>query len=160
MQRDDRMVGCCSSYLARILIDRGKPEEAEAIAREGQFFARGHPPLLALLEATMSEALADRDRLAGRSAGEAAVAAVARAMSMLSELGFVHEGEGYIRYVNARIALEARERGEAVAAVEQARERLDARAQRLSSETLRQTFLHRVPEHQRTLDLFERLRSR
>lgn len=108
----------------------------------------------------MAEALADRDRAAGRSAGEAAVAAGDRAMGMLSELGFIHEGEGYIRYVNARLALEARSADDALAATAEARERLDARAQRLSSEALRQTFLQRVPEHRRTLDMWNRLHSR
>jgi eukaryotic-like serine/threonine-protein kinase len=158
-QRDDRMVGCCSSYLARILIMRGEAEQAEAVAREGQLFAHGHRPLQALLEATIAEALADRDRAAGRPPGQAALAAIARAMEMLSELGFVHEGEGYIRYVNARIALEAGDQEAARDACRHARERLDARAQRLSSEALRHTFLHRLPEHQHTLDLFERLGS-
>ncbi|MBL8742862.1 MAG: hypothetical protein JNK04_17255, partial [Myxococcales bacterium] len=158
MQRDERMVGCCSSYLARILLGRGKPEEAEAVAREGLFFARGHPPLQALLEATIAEALADRDRAAGRRPGEGAVAATTRAMSMLSELGFVHEGEGYIRYVGARIAFETGELDAALEATRQAHERLETRAQRLSTDALRQTFLHRVPEHHRTLALFDELR--
>ena len=157
MQRDDRMVGCCSSYLARILLERGAPEEAEAVVREGLFFARGHPPLLALLDATLAEALADRDRAAGRPAGKEAVDAAARAMALLSEIGFVHEGESYIRLANARVALESSGIDAARPAVLEARQRLDARALRLTSDAARETFLTRVPEHRRTLELARKL---
>ncbi len=158
-QRDDRMVGACASYLARILLDRGQVEEAEAVARDGLFYARAHPPVRALLHATLGETLSEKDRRSGRPPTEETLASTREAMRLLAELGGVDEGEGYIRYVHARVTLENLGLDGARDAVLDAKHCLEMRAARLASDSAREGFLGRVPEHRATMAMARRFNA-
>jgi eukaryotic-like serine/threonine-protein kinase len=82
-----------------------------------------------------------------------ALEAAEEAMAHLETLGGLEEGEALVRLVYGE-ALDAADREEAaVAAIRTARDRLYARAARISNVAWRATFLDRVPDHARTLEL-------
>jgi hypothetical protein len=74
-------------------------------------------------------------------------------LQLLESLGGIDDGEALIRLVHAE-ALHAAGQGDAArAALGAAAVRLRARAERIGSAALRQSFLERVPENARTLAL-------
>ena len=91
--------------------------------------------------------------LAAEGDDVAALHAARRAMSILSHLGALEEGEGRVRLVHAELLEPAGAHDAARAALARARQRLLDRAARIGDPALRGSFLGRVEEHARTLAL-------
>ncbi len=80
-----------------------------------------------------------------------ALAAAEEAISLLTALDGIEEGEALIRVVYAEALAAAGDAAGARAAAAEARERLLARAARVVDPELRRSFLERVPENARTM---------
>ena len=92
-----------------------------------------------------------------RSANESdvreALIAAHDAKRLLDQTGGVEEGEALVRVVYAEALAHAGDQDAARAAIKEARDRLHVRASWLHDATLRDSFLTRVPENARTLEL-------
>lgn len=148
-QGDLRMEGACRIYLAAILQLAGDLDGAEATAREAC-------ELLADLPATRACALG---RLAAvlleRGDATAALEAATEAVDLLDSLQGTDEGEALARLVHAEALRATGEDGPAYEALAAARERVLERADRITHDAWRETFLTAVPENARTLELAE-----
>ncbi len=146
-QKDPRLEGTSRIYMSGILHRLG---DHVAAAREAELAV----VLLANLTSLKTVALAAHARaLLGLGQVEPALAAAGEALTHLETLGGLEEGEALVRLVWAE-ALDAADREEeAKEALQTARDRLYARAARISNVTWRVTFLDRVPDHARTLEL-------
>ena len=132
-------------YLAEALALSGSVHDAEREARMAVDAAQPSPALRAQALATLAQILMDRPM-------EAFVAA-SQAMDILASVGGVAEDDARIRLAYA-LALQAL--GHVLKAKEaliDARNRLDDRAERISDDRWRSSFLKRVRDHARTLDL-------
>ncbi|MFT3772360.1 MAG: protein kinase [Minicystis sp.] len=147
-QGHPRLAGFARLYLARIRALAGDLDAAARLAAEAVALLVETPPGLATALATLAQlALAQ-----GRA--DEALARAGEAMSLLTSLGGIEEGESLIRLAHAE-ALEAAGQAEpARAAIAEARDRLLARAARISKPALRESFLTHVPENARTLTLW------
>lgn len=90
---------------------------------------------------------------------EEAIAAAEAAMAVVAASGPAEEGDAVIRLTHAEVLLASGRTADAQRAAGRARSRLDERAERISDATLRQSFLYRIPEHARTIELSHRLSS-
>jgi len=148
-QGDRRLVGGARLYLGDIHYHQG----AFAAAEREVTLALVHAqlPMQAQMRATLARILLASGRVAN------ALAEARHAMAILGQLGAIEEGEALVRLVLAEALLGTGAPGEArdVAAV--ARERLLARAARISNARYRQSFLERIADHARTLELAARL---
>ncbi|WP_437767620.1 AAA family ATPase [Sorangium sp. So ce281] len=143
---DVRMEGCARVYLASILLLAGDPEAAAREARAADAILERAPPMRAYAVAVLGRAL-----LHLGSPGDA-LAAAERARALLDEVG-VEEGESVVRLVYAE-ALSVCGRGaEAAEAIAEARDRLLARAEKISDGAFRAHFLERAVDNARTLEL-------
>jgi tetratricopeptide (TPR) repeat protein len=143
-QGDKRMEGGARTYLAEILLAAGDSKAARAEAlRAVELFASAPPPRPVALAV-----LARAERRAGDVAR-----ARARAEEAMQEVARVQEGEATIRLEYAEALHAAGDHAAAARAIAEARERLLARAARISDPAWRESFLTRVPEHARTLAL-------
>jgi tetratricopeptide (TPR) repeat protein len=139
-QLDMHMVGIAGVYLAIIRLAAGDAADAEREAAEGAEQVGANAPGRALALAVLARA---RLSLGKR---ESAVAAAHEAYGLLESLGGLDEGEGLVRLAWAE-ALEAAGRlEEARAVVTVALARLAELGKKLD-DTLRASFLGRVPEH-------------
>jgi tetratricopeptide (TPR) repeat protein len=142
-----RFEGWTRIYLTRILL---RARDDERAAREGALAAEQlavSPPARAGALAALAQArIAEGDPAA-------ALAAAREAKDTLDRLGGIEEFEALVRLAYAE-ALEAcgDEDGGREAIVD-AREKLVARAERITDGRLRTSFLHQVPENARTLEL-------
>ncbi len=142
---DRRLTAVARTYLVMILTLSG---EHEAAAREAIDLAEDRsntPAFRALAQAILADV-----RLAEGRAAEALAAAEA-AMSILTSLDGIEEGESRIRVVYAEALVLAGEVELGHAAIGEARDRLLARAAAVVDPALRRSFLERVPENARTL---------
>jgi tetratricopeptide (TPR) repeat protein len=149
-QQHRRMEAASRYYLALLSLSAGDPREAEDQARAALDLASHAPPLpparaeaLAVLAAVLLAA--------GRT--EEALEAAQGAMHLLDELGGIDGGESLIRLVHALALRAAGTKHEARAAALDARDRVLLRAARISDPALRLSYLQRVPENARTLEL-------
>jgi tetratricopeptide (TPR) repeat protein len=144
---DRPLEAAARTYLAMALSLSG---EHAAAAREALAVAEDRantPSFRALAQAVLADA-----RLAEGGARVAeALAAAEAAMSTLTSLDGIEEGEALIRVVYAESLAASGDREGARAAVAEARERLLARAAKVRDPELRRSFLERVPENARTL---------
>ena len=144
---DILMEGVSHAYLAEALRRSGDLPGAETEARRAISVLVGFLALLPLASATLTEILLMERR---------PVEALQNAQScyrLLEELGQAVEGEARVRLVYVD-ALRANGRhAEALAVLADARERLLARAARITDVTWRRSFLENVPENARTLSL-------
>jgi tetratricopeptide (TPR) repeat protein len=147
VQGDRRLEGASRVYLALILQLSGKLEEAEREALTTLQQNGKIPGLRAHALAVLTEILL------GRGETARAAEASAEAMRLLDTLGSIEEGESSIRLAHAEALAAQGNRQAASDAIRLARERLCARADRISDEELRKSFLERVPENSRTLAL-------
>ncbi len=147
-QGDPRMAGSAQAYLAQIALMAGDVTAAEREARAAAEALRVAPPLRAGALSVLSQALLSQGRK------EEALEAAREAFSQLETLGSLEEGESMVRlaYAEALAALGV-EREKAEGAARGARERLWARAAKISDPVWREQFLRRVPENARTLSL-------
>jgi hypothetical protein len=74
-------------------------------------------------------------------------------MRLLEDLGGIDEGDALVRLVHAEALGQAGFPQIARVAIVAARDRLLARADKITAMALRTSFLERVPEHARTLSL-------
>ncbi len=141
-----RMEGYCHAYLARIHLAAG---ELDAAVREASAVARV-PAAAPTLRATAA-ALHARVLLAlGRVDEGLAAAGEAHAL-LVAAGGGLEEGESLVRLVYAEALAAAGREAEAREAREAAKERLLARAARITSPAWRERFLTQVPDNAATL---------
>ena len=151
-QQGDTLTAATSRiYLAEIL----------ALARN---FDAAERQLLAAFDALTTEppirahalAVLARVRLAlGRKAE--AVAAATEAMQLLNELGTMPEGEAAVLLAYAEALRATGDVTGARSTIRDARARLNARAEKITGEDLRKSFLEKVPAHARTVELAREL---
>jgi eukaryotic-like serine/threonine-protein kinase len=142
-----RLEGGCRAYLARILRLGGDLQGSEREARAAVEIPLLTGPVRAIALMELSLTLL----AAGRAAE--ALGAATEALGIASLPAGVEEGESaiHLAYIEALAAV-GRQR-EAAAALQQAKERLLARAARIRDAAHRKSFLSRVPENERLLRL-------
>jgi hypothetical protein len=146
-QGDARLEGGARIYLAGILLDAGQQSAAEAEARAALDCLAAIRPLRVHALAVLACALLSQGR------AEEALAAAQESVNLLAALGDVEEGAELARLAYAE-GLHATGREEAArTAIAAARTELLARAEKISAPALRASFLEKVPENARTLDL-------
>jgi tetratricopeptide (TPR) repeat protein len=144
-QGDGRLEAAARTYLAGILASRGDYVQAEAQLRQAlqTVQAAGRPTLLAELAGV----------LLAQHRGPEALIAARESFDLLESLGGVEEGESMVRLMIAE-ALHATGDAEAArTAIRSARERVLARAAKITDPTWRSMFLENLPENARTLAL-------
>ncbi len=134
-------------YLAEVLWMNGDRQGAEREALAAVERAQVSPVLQA--EALGMLSLMQQDR------PMESFMAASQAMELLSSVGGVAEGEARIRLAYALALDTLGHRVTAAQAYSEACDRLMKRASRISDDKLRQSFLHQVPDHARTLQLAE-----
>jgi tetratricopeptide (TPR) repeat protein len=151
---DRRLVGFARAYLADILTRAGALVEAEKQATAALDTLGEHSGPRAYALSVLAGVLL---RL-GRSAE--ALQRSSEAMSTLETQGGLEEGESHLRLTYAEALHAAGDRERAEVAIAAARERLLARASKFNDEAWRASFLERVEENRRTLQLAEAWRRR
>jgi eukaryotic-like serine/threonine-protein kinase len=144
-----RAEGCAHCYLANILILTGDFSAAEREARRAVELQKSTPPLRAFSAALLARALLALGRTTE------ALEAARDALALLESVG-AEEGESLIRLVHAEALDASGSRPEALAAIASARDNLLARAARISDPLWRESFLCKVPDNARTLELARR----
>jgi ATP/maltotriose-dependent transcriptional regulator MalT len=145
--QSQRMEGGARIYLSAILRLAGDLEGAEAEARRAINVCEIVPQHQAYARARLADALRARGSLAE------ALECARGAVELVNSMGIVEEGEAFIRLIYAELLFERGERPKAAAAIGAARERLLARAAKISDPAARASYLSRVPDHARTLEL-------
>ncbi|MEO7092188.1 MAG: serine/threonine-protein kinase PknK, partial [Polyangiales bacterium] len=144
---DHRMAGGSRIHLAEIRLLAGDHDGAEKEALAAIETLSNVPAVKAHAMAMLASIDLARGRLAD------ALNEARQANDFLEKGGVLDEGEGLVRLVYAE-ALWANERQvEGRAAIGTARRRLVERSLRIRDENLRKSFLERVPENARTLEL-------
>lgn len=145
---DKRLAGGAHIYLARAAIARGDTERAVREALRAEELLGGAPALSAAATATLARALCASGQL------DDALRAAVRATACLEALGEgnMGEGESAVRLALV-VVLAARREESAREALDVARRRLLARAERVDDPELRRRFLEDVPDHRETLAL-------
>ncbi|MDX2088028.1 MAG: protein kinase [Kofleriaceae bacterium] len=148
-QGDRRLESASLSYLSNIVAARGDLAAAEELMRSSMIGAQAaaRPGLLAELAALLLRQ--------GRTA-EALIAA-REAHDLLESLGGVEEGESQIRLSLAECLRATGQPGPAREAILRARDRVLARAAKITDPEWRNSFLHNLPENARTLALASEL---
>jgi eukaryotic-like serine/threonine-protein kinase len=146
-----RIFVAAREYHARILLLAGDAQAAEAEARAALATAEPWPPMCAICEATLAQALLAQERKA--EALEAARRAAPDDRAMVSP-----DGEApYIELALAEALVAAGEKSQALTVVESSCEAIERTAAGIEDAGLRRSFLERVSEHQRLLALREKL---
>ena len=145
---DSREMAVAASYLAEILLNAGRFDEAAAEAER----AAG---ILVMAPAARAFALAvlARARLARGEVKEASVVAHEAYYGALESLGAMGEGETVVRLAYAACLLAGQDIEAARLVLLRARERLHARALALGARGDRQAFCANVPHNRETLRL-------
>ena len=146
-QSNRRQEGRSRAYLAEILAAAGDADGAEREARAATACVASIPPLEAFALAVLSRVLLGRGDAAG------AAEAAGRGMALREALAGMEEGEALLGLALAEALDASGDRGAAEAALRRAHERLLARAGRIVDPGWRESFLRRVPENARTVDL-------
>ncbi len=146
-QGNRRFEAVASIYLALILAMQRDLEAAVQLARAGVTLAATSPPTLAQAHAVLSAMLLLRDE------STEALAEARKAMELLDRLGGVEEGEALIRLMLMSALAREGDTKAACEAAQEARDRLQLRADRIANPSWRRSFLSDVPEHARTLEL-------
>jgi hypothetical protein len=132
------------------------------VAREGKAAARAEREAAAAAELLLvapplrASALAVQARAALRQNRPAEAADLARsALALLEELGAIEEGEALVRLVHAEALAALGDHAASKRAASEARDRLLARAARITDPAWRERFLTEVPDNAGTLALVE-----
>jgi tetratricopeptide (TPR) repeat protein len=144
---DPRMEGVARMYLAEIAYFSGDLEIAEQEGRAATAGLEVAPPLRAAALAVLARVL-----LALRRNDEALTIA-REAHRILESLGGIEEGESLVRLVHAEALAASGDHAASAAALLGARDRLLARAGRISDAAWRARFLEGVRDNARTLSL-------
>ena len=158
-QGDRRQETISQVYLATIRLFEGDIDGAEQAARSA---IRSASAPTARCFALAALARAHLARIGGAPMGQRAAAetdirealiAAHDAKRLLDQTGGIEEGEALVRLVYAEALAHAGDRDAARSAIKEARDRLHVRASWLHDPALRESFLIRVPENARTLEL-------
>jgi tetratricopeptide (TPR) repeat protein len=145
--QSQRMEAGARIYLSAILRLAGDFEGAEAEARRALNVCEIVPQYQADALARLADALRARGHR------DEALESATRAVELADSMALMEEGEAFIRLIHAELLFERGERGKAAAAIAGARERLLARAAKIVDPAARASYLTRVPDHARTLEL-------
>jgi tetratricopeptide (TPR) repeat protein len=149
-QRNRRMTDASRYYLALVHLAAGRLDEAESEARAAVDDAGAEPRLLPILaegSAILAQVLLARARPAE------AFEAARTAMELLEQMGGIDGGEAIIRLSWAETLAATGDLAQARAALETARTRLKAIAEKIGDPALRRQFLEQVPDNARTFAL-------
>jgi tetratricopeptide (TPR) repeat protein len=145
-QGQPRMEGMSRGYLARSALLSGDLEAAEREARAAAELLAVAPPVRAAAVALLARALLRRGQI------DEALSAAGEAFAQLEAAGgALEEGESLIRLVYVEALSAAGRAAEADLALRAARDRLLARAARISDPAWRERFLSAVPDNAGTL---------
>lgn len=142
-----RLLGCSHVYLAELELSTGDVETAELEVRVGLESLSGAPPLRTSALGVLARVLLARGQV------EEALRVATEAHGFLESLGSIEEGEAVVRLVSAEALAANGLHEEFARAIVSARERLLARADRISDVAGRERFLRGIADHARTLDL-------
>jgi tetratricopeptide (TPR) repeat protein len=151
-QGDKRLESAARVYLAMIYFEHGAIDRSEQELRIALDLVQG--PLRYQILANLARVLLSRGRIAE------AYAAAREASDGLEQVGSVEEGEAQIRLMLAESLAAAGEHNAAREAVTRARARLLERAMQITDPSRRRSFLERLPENARTLQLADALGAR
>jgi tetratricopeptide (TPR) repeat protein len=146
-QGERRIGGVSRCYVSRILAMMGDLEGAEREARAAIDMLGPIRPSLCCALAILAELLLAMGRV------EEGARAAHEAMALLNELGAIDEGESAVRLVFAEAINASGDRAGALAAIREARTKLEARAARIRDAEWRGRFLHNVASNARTLEV-------
>ncbi|MEO6774464.1 MAG: protein kinase [Kofleriaceae bacterium] len=148
-QGDRRLGGGARLYLGAIYYEQGDFAAAEqTVARA---LATSQLPMQAQMRATLARILLATGRVVN------ALAEARAAMAILDELGAIEEGEALVRLVLAEALVGSGHGDEARAVIAVAGAKLLARAARISDPHHRRSFVERIADHARTVELATRL---
>jgi len=145
VQDDQRLTGSARVELAWCALLESDPATAEREAQAAVESTEGSPTIRAQALAVLSRA-----RLAQSDAAEALVHAE-EAHALLEKYGSAEGMDPEIRVVRAEALWATGQKDAARSAIDDAREKLLDRADRIPEESLRRSFLEEVPENARTL---------
>jgi tetratricopeptide (TPR) repeat protein len=148
-QADRRMEGGARNHHAELLLEVGDAQKALEAAEAAVRVLELVPPLRIQALSTRARAELALGRLAD------ALATMTEAYELLEEIRSTGDGEAMVRLVYAEVLAEHGRLDEAGRVIEKARDRLLARADAMPAD-VKETFLTRVTEHARTLELWER----
>jgi eukaryotic-like serine/threonine-protein kinase len=152
-QGDRRMEAAARLYRALFLAEAGNADRAEAEVQTAMDVAATTPPLRAFAFGILA-------RIHLSNAGARDAEAPAReAHGILEALGGVEEGESYIRLVYAETLYALAQHAAAHDAIKTARVRILERAAMIQDPAWKQSFLERVKENARTLELAKEWRA-
>ncbi|APR76696.1 Adenylate cyclase [Minicystis rosea] len=146
-QSNRRQEGRSRAYLAEILAAGGDLEGAEREARAAVVCVGSIPPLSAFALGVLSRVLL------ARKDPRAALDHAREGSALAEALAGMEEGEARLRLALAESLSAIGDRAGAARAIQAAHDRLLARAARIDDAGRRTSFLRRVPENARTLDL-------
>jgi hypothetical protein len=146
-QENRRQEGRSRAYLAEVLAARADGEGAEREARAAVACVASIPPLSAFALAVLSRVLLTRGDVAG------ALAAATAGTALRDALSGMEEGEALLGLALAEALDASGERPAAEEALRRAHRRILARAGRIADPGWRSSFLRRVPENARTVEL-------
>ncbi len=149
IQGDKRLAGAARAYLGMILAKAGRMQDADAELERAVAELGSAPSVQVYALATLVMA-----RLAQGRVDEALLDA-RRAMALFDQLGGIEEGEALVRLSYAEALEASGDHAGACAAIATARTQLLSRADKLREVAFRKSFLERVPDHARTLELAE-----
>jgi tetratricopeptide (TPR) repeat protein len=147
-QGDVRHRGFTLVYLSQALAGAGRNDEAIARAREAEAQVASFPPVRACALANLARLL-----LSCGSDPAEALALARQAIRLVDELGTIEEGEEAVRLAYAEALHATGNVAEARAAIAEAKQRLLARAAKVSAARVRDSMLANVEENLRTLSL-------
>ena len=146
-QGDRRMEGAARVYYARIWHTAGRPEEAVQEARRALSLGQSAPHVNVYGLAVLAKALLDLGDT------DDAREPIDEAMLELDGLGGVEAGESFVRLTYAEVLHASGDTVRAKRAIGAARARILERAELISSNEWRTSFLERVDENARTFQL-------
>ena len=135
------------TYLAQILLTVDKASDALQQTRQALLRADKTPTSRAIVLGIHARVLLRVGRIAE------ALEAASEGMELLGEFGSIEYGEGVLRLTHAEALWHAGQRDDASRAISTAVELLRDRADHIADPDRRRSFLARVPEHARTLEL-------
>lgn len=148
--KDWRLQGASHAYLSLIHLARGDQDVAEVEARMGAGLMAETPSTHAFGLACLARVLLARGKL------DEALATAAQAHAELEAAGQVEDGAHLIRLTFAEALHAAGRLAEAREAIARARDQVDETAAKIHDPTHRRSFVERVPENARTLELAQR----
>jgi tetratricopeptide (TPR) repeat protein len=148
-QSDKRLESAARMYLANILVEQGDLDAAEAELHQALELCTA--AVRPMIHAHLARILLARRQLLD------ALAAARQANQDLDALGAIEEGEALVRLMLAETLTGVGDHDGAAAATRRAFDRLMERAAKISDPAWRASFLERIPEHARTVELARRL---